>query len=183
MTAPNRSTAPSRRADEDSGLLRLRMAANSLDARLDGVWWPRSRNIVTEIADLVDHFPAKRFGRVVRVLVSPADWDSRPGHVLVRNGIIKVRYLAESDDSHLIHLTTSDRTLLPLLVVPPSFTRDQGDAALAAAVTHEDTRSASALIERVRTGTSRRMSPGSAGHGAVRWSRRPADLSLPSTQA
>ena len=149
MTAPNQSIPAPRRPLRDSGPLRLRMVDDTAHDRLDGVWWPRSRDIATEVAELVDHFPAARFGRIVRVLVSPADWDSRPRHALVRAGIVPLGYLPPDDDSHLVHLTTSDRTLLPLLVVPPSFTRSQGGAALAAATTHADRRSAGALVEQL----------------------------------
>jgi hypothetical protein len=150
MTAPRPSIPAARRTARDSGPLRLHMVDDRQPAGLDGVWWPRTRDIVAEIADLVDHFPSDRFGRVVRVLVSPADWDDRPRHALVRGGIIRLGYLPPEDESHLVHVTTSERTLLPLLVVPPSFTRSQGDAALAAAASHADRRSAGALVERLR---------------------------------
>ena len=153
MTAPRPSIPAARRPAGDSGHLRLRMAEDRSPAGLDGVWWPRSRDIVTEVADLVDHFPADRFGRVVRVLVSPADWDVRPRHALVRGGIIRLGYLPADDDSHLVHVTTSERNLLPLLVIPSSFTRQQGNAALAAAADHADRRSAGALVERLRRGS------------------------------
>lgn len=151
MTAPKRSVPAPRSPLHDPGLLRLCMAHPRVDGRLDGAWWPRSRDLDGELADLVDHFLVDRYGHVVRVLVSPHDWSGRPRHVLVRRGYVKVGFLPQDDDSHLIHVTTSHRTLLAVLVVPPGFTRDQGDAALEAATVHRDTRSASHLIQQLST--------------------------------
>ncbi|CAA9384929.1 MAG: hypothetical protein AVDCRST_MAG32-1916 [uncultured Nocardioides sp.] len=151
MTAPKLPRSGPREPFHDPGVLRLCMAHPRVDRGLDGAWWPRSRDLPGELADLVDHFPADRCGRIIRVLVSPADWNARPRHVLVGGGYVKVGFLSQDDDSHLIHLTTSHRTLLSVLVVPSEFTRDQGDAALEEATKHRDTRSASRLIERVRT--------------------------------
>jgi hypothetical protein len=112
---------------------------------LDGVWWPRSRDLAAELADLVDHFPAERFGRVVRVLVSAADWEVRPRHALVRGGYVKIGVFAPEDDDHMVHLITTDRALFQVLVVPPAFTREQGDRALRAA-TNDDNRDAGAAL-------------------------------------
>jgi hypothetical protein len=120
----------------------------SIPRRLDGVWWPRSRDLAAELADLVDHFPAHRLGRVVRAHVSRPDWDAELRHVLVRSGYVKVGSLAE-DDTHAVHLTTSDRTLLRVLVVPPSFTRDEGDRALRALTGADSRTSAVELLRRV----------------------------------
>ncbi len=73
-----------------------------------------------ELADLVDHFPVE-CGRVVRALFSPPDWDPAPRRIPVEGGYIKVGSFPR-DDTHLIELKTSDRTVLHVLVVPPTFT-------------------------------------------------------------
>ena len=39
------------------GPLRIRLSVTSGHTIFDGAWWPRSRNINTEVADLVDHSP------------------------------------------------------------------------------------------------------------------------------
>ena len=105
--------------------------------RLDGGWWPQSRDLAVELADLVDHFPA-RFGRIGRALFSPPDWDPAPRRVQVAGGYVKVGSFPR-DDSHLIQLKTSDRTVLHVLVVPPGFTESQGAEALLAATTRGST--------------------------------------------
>jgi hypothetical protein len=100
-----------------------------------------------ELADLVDHFPS-RSGRVVRALFSPPDWDPAPRRVAVAEGFVKVGSFPR-DDSHLIHLTMSDRSVLHVLVVPPGFTADQGAEALLAGATSGNEHSAADLLEEV----------------------------------
>lgn len=127
--------------------LRLRLTGQSGGGRHDGGWWPQSRDLEVELADLVDHFPTQ-FGRVVRALVSPPDWDPAPRRIPVASGYVKVGSFPR-DDTHLIHLSTSDRTVLRMVVVPPSFTDDQGAEALLAAATIEVAHSAGALLDEV----------------------------------
>jgi hypothetical protein len=117
------------------GPLRLRLAGHFGTNPLDGGWWPRSRDLAVELADLVDHFPTY-LGRIVRVLVSSPDWEQAPRRIPVDGGYVKVDLLSR-DDTHLIHLKTSDRTVLRVLVIPPGFTDDQGDEALLAAATQK----------------------------------------------
>lgn len=129
------------------GPLRLRMAAHPGRDHLDGGWWPQSRDLALELADLVDHFPA-RFGRIVRALVSPPDWEPAPRRIPVSGGYVKVGSFP-GDDTHLIHLKTSDRTMLRVLVVPSAFSLDQGDEALLAAATPGNAHSATELLDEV----------------------------------
>lgn len=129
------------------GPLRLRMAARGDGNQVDGGWWPQSRDLAVELADLVDHFPV-RLGRIVRALVSPPDWDPAPRRIPVAGGYVKVGSFPR-DDTHLIHLRTSDRTMLRVLVVPPDFTDDQGAEALLAAASIEVAHSAGALLDAV----------------------------------
>jgi hypothetical protein len=129
------------------GPLRLRMAEYPGRNHLDGGWWPQSRDLAVELADLVDHFPAQ-FGRIVRALISPPDWDPAPRRIPVAGGYLKVGSFPR-DDTHLIRLKTSDRTVLRVLVVPPGFTDDQGAEALLAAATTGNAHSATALLDTV----------------------------------
>jgi hypothetical protein len=124
--------------------IRLRMAAHPGRNHLDGGWWPQSRDLAVELADLVDHFPP-RFGRILCALVSSPDWDPAPRRIPVSGGYVKVGSFPR-DNTHLIHLKTSDRTILCVLVVPPRFTRAQGDEALLASATAGNAHSATALL-------------------------------------
>lgn len=127
--------------------LRLRMTDSPGQHRLDGGWWPQSRDLAVELADLVDHFPS-RFGRIARALVSPPDWDPAPRRIPVARGYVKVGSFPR-DDTHLIVLTTTDRTALQVLVVPPDLTEEQGTEALLAAATTGNLHAAAALLETV----------------------------------
>lgn len=99
------------------GPVRMALSPSPGKATLDGAWWPQSRDLDLELADLVDHFPADR-GRVQRVLYSRPDWDTQPHRVVVARGPIKVGSYPH-DDTHLMMLRMSTRTDLRLLVVPP----------------------------------------------------------------
>jgi hypothetical protein len=129
------------------GPLRIRMTKRPGRDHLDGGWWPQSRDLAIELADLVDHLPA-RFGRIVRTVVSPSDWDPAPRRISVARGYVKVGSF-HRDDTHVIRLKTSDRVVLRVLVVPPGFTDDQGDEALLAAATPGNTRTGADLLDTV----------------------------------
>jgi hypothetical protein len=145
MSTPIGSTRPPRPREPGRGPLRLRIAEHSASDRLDGGWWPRSRDLAVELAELAGHFPAG-FGRIVRAVVSRSDWDSVPDHVMVPGSDVTIE---PGDDTHLILLTTSDRSTLRVLVVPPGFTSGQGAEALLAAATTGNGHSAADLLEEV----------------------------------
>ena len=128
--------------------LRLAMgpAAAGSD-RLDGGWWPRSRTLTTEFADLVDEFPTE-YGRIVRALYSSPDWDDAPRRVPVRDRSVKVGTFPR-DDTHVIYLTTSDRVVYCLLVVPSTFDDAQGAEALLASATRGNRHEAGDLLDTV----------------------------------
>lgn len=97
--------------------LRARFAEPPGRGTLHGGWWPHSRDIDLELADLVDHFPAVG-GRVIRALYSRPDWDSQPDEVAVADRWLETGSLP-GDDAHTILLSTSAETEVRLLVVPP----------------------------------------------------------------
>ena len=138
---------PSEIAAVDRRPLRLSVAEHPGTNRLDGAWWPQSRDLAIELADLVDHFPA-RFGRVARALFSPTDWDPGSRRLPVAGGHVEVGSFPR-DHSHLISLTLSNRTELHMLVVPPGFTAGQGEEALLAAATSGNAHSAAELLAEV----------------------------------
>lgn len=136
-----RARAPSRSP------LRLCMADHPRQNHLDGGWWPQSRDLTVELADLVDHFPPE-FGQIARVVYSPPDWKHAPRRIPVRRGYIKAGSFPH-DDAHVVLLRMSDRDVLRLLVVPPGYTDSQGAEALLAAATRGNAHTASALLDAV----------------------------------
>jgi hypothetical protein len=114
---------------------------------LDGGWWPQSRNLTVELADLVNSFPDG--GRIVRASFSPPDWDDQPRRVPIARGYVQVGF-APNDDTHVIMLKTSERDELCLLVIPPGMSEAQGEEALQAAVTPRYAASPGAILDLVR---------------------------------
>ena len=109
MTTPNSSLPPTQ--------LRLSLLPRHGSESLDGAWWPHSRNLEVELADLIDHFPPDA-GHVGRVLFSRPDWLSSPRRVAIDRGFIKTGSFP-NDDTHLVVLKLSSGVHLKLLVIPP----------------------------------------------------------------
>jgi hypothetical protein len=97
--------------------LRLRLAPDPTHGPLAGSWWPRSRNLELELADLVDHFP-KEAGHISRAVFSRPDWDTSPRRVEVGRGPMKTGSFPH-DDTHVVLLKLSTGRQLTVLVVPP----------------------------------------------------------------
>jgi hypothetical protein len=82
------------------------------------------------------------------VAAQPGPRDGAAASVRVRHGAVEVGTLPQ-DGTHLIHLTTSSRTVLHVLVVPHHYTDDQGDEALLAAATKGNAHSTADLLDTV----------------------------------
>ena len=127
--------------------LRLRISDRPGLDTLDGGWWPQSRDLAVELADLADHFPTA-LGTVQHAVYSPPDWDSAPRRVSVQGGFVELDAVPQ-DDTHIVLLRTSQRLTLRLLVVPSDFSDGQGAEALLAAATTGYAHSAGSLLETV----------------------------------
>ncbi len=142
MTPSDQPAPPANRVP-----LRLRLSDPEHPHPLDGGWWPQSRNLTAELADLVDNFPPER-ARITRALYSPPDWPEAPKRVPTARGYIETGF-AKGDDTHVIMLTTSDRQKLCLIVIPPEMSEAQGEAALEAAITPRFAASPTKLLEQI----------------------------------
>lgn len=118
MTSPtvsSSSQAPERVS------LRLCLDNSFQSGPLDGAWWPQSRDLQSEAADLVDHFP-DLIGRIERLLFSRPDWDAVSGAPSMRRihaarGTVKVGSFP-SDDTHVMIVKMTSGQRIRLLVVP-----------------------------------------------------------------
>ena len=103
--------------------IRLLLRDGASADHLDGAWWPQSRDLQTEAADLVDHFPPLT-GYINRLLFSRPDWDNPVvdgrgiRRIRARRGPVKVGSFP-SDDTHLMVLTLSTGQRLRIRVIPP----------------------------------------------------------------
>lgn len=96
--------------------LRLGLADTFGQGPLDGGWWPRSRDLSVEVADLVDQFPEVR-GRIDRLVYSRPDWSTLEHRVAVARGSVKLGSFPR-DDTHTMVLVLATRRTLRLMVVP-----------------------------------------------------------------
>lgn len=130
---------PSSHPPVDRVPLRLRLHPEpGSGAHLDGAWWPQSRDLALEVADLVDHFPAES-GRIQRLLFSPPDWDAAGAagtrRVRATRGTVKVGSFPR-DDTHLVILTLAPGERLHVLVVPSDHEPELADDLLARVPEH-----------------------------------------------
>ena len=120
--AAPRPTAPAPTGSDQRGPLRIRLSdILPSTGPLDGAWWPRSRDLQSEAADLVDHFPSLA-GRVERLLFSRPDWEAVEGapsrhSIRAARGPVKTGSFPR-DDTHVMMVKTSAGEHLRLLVVP-----------------------------------------------------------------
>lgn len=136
------SNSPVRIPSTDT--LRVVLAAPRKNRPLDGGWWPHTRDLAAELAELVAGLPTEA-GRAVRAVYSPPDWDTPPRRVPLARGYLKVGSFPR-DDSHVIDLRMLDGTTLRLLVVPPTAHPAQARSALQAAAEPAGTRTATSIL-------------------------------------
>lgn len=123
--------------------LRLMLSPSTGSGAHDGAWWPQSRDLDLELADLVDNLPTAN-GRVSRALFSRPDWDGQPRKVAVAGRQVKTGSFP-ADDTHLIVLRLSSGVQLRLLVVPAG--HPAGDQAMAIAADPENRWSAAQILD------------------------------------
>lgn len=102
--------------------LRIRMDDGTRSGPLDGAWWPRSRDLQKEVADLVDHFPPET-GHITRLLFTRPDWDGQTAtmsdhKVRCARGLVNVGSFPH-DDTHRMVLALSSGAETTLMVIPP----------------------------------------------------------------
>lgn len=111
---------------------------------LDGAWWPRSRDLVTELPALAAALE-EPWGRITRVTVNPTRWPVIPHTVAVAGRTLHVGWFTEQDPDKLILLSyTVGRW--DLLVVPPETEPAVATRLMAAAATPGSLLTASVLM-------------------------------------
>jgi Family of unknown function (DUF5994) len=113
--------------------LRVRLRGSTSVEHVDGAWWPQSRNLQIEAADLIDHLPD--IGYVNRLLFSRPDWDdSAVGDRGVRRiaaarGPVKVGSFP-SDDTRLMILVLATGRRVRLRVIASDTAPDEANRLL-----------------------------------------------------
>ncbi|MFD9126004.1 DUF5994 family protein [Kitasatospora sp. NPDC059571] len=126
--------------------LRLSLAPAGVRAgRLDGAWWPRSRDLLLELPSLAAELD-QRWGRVTRITVNPAQWPVVPRRIPVEGHVVHAGWFTVEQDEHMIMVCSYAPRRLNLLVVPPSTDRARAARLMSLAADPVNTRTAGALI-------------------------------------
>jgi hypothetical protein len=83
---------------------------------LDGGWWPRSADPVAELPGLIRAID-DRYGRVTRLMLGPAAWDSHPRWLGGAGQVVSLDWFPGQPAGLLTAFCVGDR--VDLLVVPP----------------------------------------------------------------
>ncbi|MFI0240480.1 DUF5994 family protein [Streptomyces sp. NPDC016845] len=106
-------------------LLRLSLApGGALPRAIDGAWWPRSYDVLTELPRLLSGLPAT-WGGISSVTVNGAMWSAMPGRMLVANQVIRLHHSPAAPGPPTIVLLSPGRGRWDLLVVPPDATTEE----------------------------------------------------------
>jgi len=105
-------------ADPALPVPRLRLEpARSRRALPDGGWWPRSGDPVAEFPGLIRVID-ERCGRVTRLMLGPAGWDSQPRRLSAAGRVVKLGWFA-GQPAGLLTVFCGSNSRVDLLVVPP----------------------------------------------------------------
>jgi Family of unknown function (DUF5994) len=103
---------------------------------VDGGWWPRSRNALTELPGLIAALDARPGVRVQRVAIHRDEWDDIPRQLTADNGHFARVDWFTTISPHTISVTTAGgREPITLLVVPPSTRAEAARGAMNTAAT------------------------------------------------
>jgi hypothetical protein len=99
---------------------------------LDGAWWPRSRDLTSELSALADVLDPL-WGRITRIAVNPVHWPVIPRNVVVNGHVVKVGWFTAELDPYRILLLSYTAGRWDLLVIPPETGAPSAARLLAAA--------------------------------------------------
>ncbi|MCT9075124.1 DUF5994 family protein [Streptomyces fulvoviolaceus] len=114
-------------------VLRLRLAPrNGMPLPIDGVWWPRSYDLLTELPGLLAGLP-RTWGHITNVTVSGTAWSATPGRMLVANQVVQLHRSLSTSAPHTVVLLAPGRGRWDLLIIPPDTTAEAAEPLMAAA--------------------------------------------------
>ncbi|MCX4529950.1 MULTISPECIES: DUF5994 family protein [unclassified Streptomyces] len=125
-----------------TALLRLE-TTQSREGLLDGAWWPRTRNIETELPALISVLTG-HLGPITRVGVDASAWNGLPTRLVIDDQVVHLDSDPVGDDTVLITRGHNDHFVL--LVVPPDTTADAAREAMARAVRADNITEAAQLV-------------------------------------
>ncbi|MEU0131338.1 DUF5994 family protein [Streptomyces sp. NPDC006289] len=143
--SPGQDAAPHRH-----GPLRLRLTEQGKHSRLDGAWWPRSRDLDSELPKLIARLDLE-WGRIIDVTVNRRLWPSVPHHVGAGTHTVRLGWFDAEQDPHVLMLFSYPPGHWELLVVPPETESEDAARLMAGASRAGNLRTASALVDPAST--------------------------------
>jgi hypothetical protein len=129
---------PSARISFDPALIR--------HGAVDGGWWPRSRNALTELPGLIVALDARPGVRVQRLAVHRDEWDDIPRQLTDNGHFVRIDWFT-TIPRHTVSVTTArGREPIALLVVPPGTPAGAARAAMTTAATGPGTAQAADIL-------------------------------------
>lgn len=125
-----------------TALLRLE-TTQSRQGVLDGAWWPRSRDVATELPALITALTG-HLGPIMRVGLDATAWRDIPTRLVVDDQVVHLDSDPVGDDTVLITRGHNDH--FALLVVPPDTTADAAREAMARAVRADNITQAAQIL-------------------------------------
>ncbi|MFE9633347.1 DUF5994 family protein [Streptomyces sp. NPDC006463] len=125
-----------------TALLRLE-TTSSREGLLDGAWWPRTRDVETELPALISVLTG-HLGRITRVGVDASAWNGLPTRLVIDDQVVHVDSDPVGDDTVLI--TRGENDHFALLVVPPDTTTDAAREMMARAIRADNLTEAAQLL-------------------------------------
>ncbi|MGA5505306.1 DUF5994 family protein [Streptomyces umbrinus] len=109
----------------------------------DGAWWPRSRDIGSQLSGLLIALTA-RLGTISRVGLDTSGWDETPGHLVVAGHTVHIDWSAVGDSTMIVTRGAQDHFLF--LVIPPQTAPGPAHTAMAMAVRDDNAASAEHVL-------------------------------------
>ncbi|MFJ2901787.1 DUF5994 family protein [Streptomyces sp. NPDC091279] len=151
LTSPSASPEAAGRLLADTGgmpvlpgsaVLRMETTARRTGT-FDGAWWPRTRDVRSELAGLLTELTA-HLGPLARVGLDAGDWDETPGHLFVDGHMVRVDWSDVSDNTMIV--TRGDQDHFLFLVIPPGTGPGPAHAAMVMAVADDNAVSAARIL-------------------------------------
>ncbi|GCD39547.1 MULTISPECIES: DUF5994 family protein [Streptomyces] len=100
--------------------------------RIDGAWWPHTRDLATELPALLDAL-TPRWGRITRVTVDDAMWNAGPRRLVLGRRVIRVSRSGGTGHRHTVCLLALGTGRCDLLVVAPGTPPGRADRMMTSA--------------------------------------------------
>lgn len=111
---------------------------------VDGAWWPRSDDLMTELPDLVGALSVRQ-GAISRVTYNPIEWTTTPTELISSERAVQLDG-SNGRPPNTVEVLGAKGNKVVLLVVPAHIDADQAHAIVMAAAAPGDVSSVDALL-------------------------------------